>query len=106
MFNNSTRVGQMLNYLDQDSIEMARNLNNLFESTFLLMPYIIGVPGGILNLTVFISLIFILKRYHHEEKPAFIFIANLALADLMFFVATYILVRLHQYASLTSSITR
>ena len=78
----------------------------MFEAAWGLTPYVLGVPGGLLNLAVFASLVCILTRPQHDEKPAFVFIANLALSDLFFLAAAGGIVHLHKASSIQAPISR
>ena len=78
----------------------------MFEAAWGLTPYVLGVPGGLLNLAVFASLVCILTRPQHDEKPAFVFIANLALSDLFFLDAAGGIVHLHKASSIQAPISR
>ena len=80
--------------------------SRVFEAAWGLTPYVLGVPGGLLNLAVFASLVCILTRPQHDEKPAFVFIANLALSDLFFLAAAGGIVHLHKASSIQAPISR
>lgn len=70
-------------YVASDRLDYAQGFGNWVEHAFLWMPYVEGIPQFFLNSVVLLSISVILNSGRCLEKPAFVFIANLAVSDLM-----------------------
>ncbi|XP_059080483.1 uncharacterized protein LOC131878508 isoform X2 [Tigriopus californicus] len=70
-------------YIESDRLEYAQDFGRWVEHAFLWMPYVEGIPQFVLNSVVLLSISVILNSGRCLEKPAFVFIANLAVSDLV-----------------------
>lgn len=69
------------------AIDDLTRAGQIVETVYSFMPYTEGVIQCVLNIIVLASIVAILRRQDgNDEKLAFIFIANLAVSDLLQFI--------------------
>lgn len=82
---------------DNKSLDTIVNQGMVINQLFMWMPRFLGLPTGILNLLVLLVLLTVLSRAPQTEKPAFIFLGNLALSDMVLSLVEFAQVQLRQY---------
>jgi len=88
---------------DNKSLETIVNQGIVINQLFMWMPRFLGLPTGVLNLLVVLVLLVVLSRAPQTEKPAFIFLGNLAVSDIVLSLVEFAQVQLrkHGHDSLT-----
>ncbi len=70
-------------FLDASELDTSVSIARAARSVFHIMPFIEGIPGALLNAAVLAAVVAILnKNTNDSNRPAFVFIGNLAVSDL------------------------
>ena len=70
-------------FLNEDRLESTVSLAHATKKLFDVMPYLEGIPGFLLNAAILVSVVAILRKNTNDSnRPALVFIGNLAVSDI------------------------
>ena len=70
-------------FIDKDSLHSIVSLAHNTKKVFEVMPFLEGIPGFLLNAAILISVVAILRKNTNDSnRPALVFIGNLAVSDI------------------------